>query len=669
VLIRPLVSRELLRECRHGTHFLGRGLLVTVLALFVAWRWLQFRAYGGELPQAAMARHGTWLLIGWATLQYIAVWAFSTIRAAALADERRLGSLPLMRTTALLDGGVILGWFVSVMGRALFTMALALPMLVISRSFGGFTMVQIGLILLVTILSAATIAAFTLCVAATSGSTGSAVLASVIIQALALTSVFIIEDQLGGMQLRWFEGPAMLSNVIAGWAPSWKYVAGFVGVRLLLVGFWLVMATAFLKRPPLRAGQPLKRVLKAADRFFVRLSPKWLILWRGGLGECKGNPILWRERAVSVLGQRDHLIRMFYWPLAVLTGAVLVLLLSGLTGPAMGVAVLGLVGVPLLIFGILLIVPPAMAFVRERQQETLGSLAVTPLSARQIVLGKYLFSLRRLVVPSAIAGLVLGLMVAVEFKYGLSEIWKLLVVCAPLVIGALVVAEILYAAAGTRSAAKAIVAGAVLFGAALATSDPEVIEEISFDFVHDLFLPLSSTVAYTPAVVIAVMAAALAPRLRVMRNAVVLASLLFGPNLFMGLADMAGISQRSALLMLSLAATIATFVPLLAWGRGWWRLGWVALVFSLTGLLYILPFSWGFAVLWLALSLALIRILRYAGPGMVNRTLLVVMTHTVLVGGALGIGSWALIPVVALATCAFLVLTTWQLDKLIGRNG
>ena len=40
---------------------------------------------------------------------------------------------------------IVLGWFTSIMGRALVFVALTLPMLVVIRSCGGFTLPALGL--------------------------------------------------------------------------------------------------------------------------------------------------------------------------------------------------------------------------------------------------------------------------------------------------------------------------------------------------------------------------------------------------------------------------------------------------------------------------------------------------------------------------------------------
>ena len=122
-----LIWRELLRECRHSMHFVSRTGFVLILAGFVCWYWIPMGLFDVRTAQAELARHGTALFAIWALVQYVALVAFTTVRSGALADERAKGSLPLARITCLGDRGVVLGWYASVMGRAAFTMLLALP--------------------------------------------------------------------------------------------------------------------------------------------------------------------------------------------------------------------------------------------------------------------------------------------------------------------------------------------------------------------------------------------------------------------------------------------------------------------------------------------------------------------------------------------------------------
>jgi hypothetical protein len=308
--IGALIRRELLRESRQGTHYVTRGLLVGILALVVLWELLSVGPRAVGSAQATLAHYGAELFITWSVVQYVAAIAFSTVRSGALADERRKGTLPLARITALGDRGVVVGWFVSVMGRVLFTMVLTVPVLVIARSFGGFTLGQLAGVVLITVVAAAHSTALTLAIAALSGSAGAAVAVSLVVQVLWIMRAFVFA---GSFPLTSF---ALLVVIALG--PSWVGLRTLdvpflmVGCMLVLVPVYLGFAARFLGAPLSRPGGQLKRLFSATDRFFLRVAGKWGVLWKFGLGPCSGNPVLWRERAASPVGQRDHLIRLTY---------------------------------------------------------------------------------------------------------------------------------------------------------------------------------------------------------------------------------------------------------------------------------------------------------------------------------------------------------------------
>jgi hypothetical protein len=473
--IGALIRRELLRESRQGTHYVTRSLLVGILALLVVWQLLSIGPRGVGSAQAVVAQYGAQLFIIWSLVQYFAAIAFSTVRSGALADERRKGTLPLTRITALGDRGVVLGWFTSVMGRVLFTMVLTVPVLVIVRSFGGFTLGQLAGVVLVTVVAAAHSAALTLAIASLSGSAGAAVAVSLLVQVLLMLRQSVFTGFFGlssfGLLVAIFEGPMAVG------LRTRDALLLVAACMLGLVPVYLKLAVRFLDAPLPRAGRRVKGLFLAADRFFLRSAGKWGVLWKPGLGLCRGNPVLWRERAASPVGQRDHLIRLGYWvmvPVIVVSG--LGLLGWGYWDPLFFFEC-SLLLVPLLLTAVLLLAGPATTFARERQESTLPLLAVTPLSPRTITLGKYIFGLRLLLVPMAFAALFL---VCYGVVFGFAPVrrdyllpfglWRLLESPAggPLLLLLwlpVVAAALLYVGLGARSVGRALGAGLAFLGA------------------------------------------------------------------------------------------------------------------------------------------------------------------------------------------------------------
>ncbi len=459
MLIRPLIARELLRECRHRAHFISRVTFVLVLGLLVAAGRLLIGGGTRETAHVVVARYGAALFGIWVVMQYLAACVFTTVRAASLADEHRTGRLSLVRITCLQDSGVILGWFTSIMGRAALTMMLALPVLVIARSFGGFTMAQVGLAFLATMLAAAHAGAFTLIIASLTQSTAAAVSVSLILQILSFPAVLLIADYLPG-ETSWLHSVSLLEEILKGLI-GFGPALYFAMTRIFLILIYLGLAADFPAPDLPRFGRSIKRALLSADRFFIRLARKTGVLWREDLGRCREDPIMWRERAVSLVGQRDHMVRIGYCAI-LLVIAVLMLVISSGYDAAVDAFFIGSTAVPVLFFAAFLVMAPATAFVRERQHLTLPLLAVTPLSSRRIVRGKYLFCLSRLAIPAALFCVVLVLS---ELAMGLSTLKDHLEVLLPvsaLILAPLVVAQILYVSVGSSSASKSIAAGAAV---------------------------------------------------------------------------------------------------------------------------------------------------------------------------------------------------------------
>ncbi|MFH0962532.1 MAG: hypothetical protein V2A58_00820, partial [Planctomycetota bacterium] len=518
-----LLKREFLRECRHRSHFIGRTAFVGGLVAVLLWMFVYQAGFAsGRNVQSYVSTVGTRIFEVYAFVQYFALILFSTARAGALADERRIGTLPLLSITRLGDSGVIFATFASVMGRAAFTMLLALPVLVISRGLGGFTLEELAKVCVISLCAAAVAASLTLLVSSLLSSTVSAVAVSAVVQ---LAAGFVIVGFSPRRVAAWYS-LNMIQLLLRG-SGSWFAVIAFLLARVILVFTFLELAVSFLKRAPARPARPLKRLLAAADRFFLRLARNRFVLWRPGLGPCAGNPVLWRERAVALLGQRDHQIRIFYW-----AGAAW--LLFAFIGLGVGgsrlvehVFSIGLVLVPVFVLAVSLVVGPACAFARERQQRALWGLAVTPLSAQTVAWGKYLACLRMVLIPLALLSLAAACFVSVFGKGNLLGLALRYLVPVPLLC-----ALILYVAAGAKNTTAAIISGAVaLTGVLFILWYDGPFSQLlrGFRNPHIWSKPYASGLYLAPSIAFAFSAAILAKRSRLMRNAFFVALLIVGP--------------------------------------------------------------------------------------------------------------------------------------------
>lgn len=468
----PLLGRELVRESRRFSHFAFRTLLLAVLVTFaiVTWRsvsnfqivqiGLGPSPFGGPAPQALLAQYGAGLFGMWAVGLFIAASLYATLRGAQLADERRVGALPMLRITALGDGGVISGWFASIMMRVLMLLTLTIPILVIVQSCGGFTLWQIFSATTIILIAAAHAGALTLLIASLLESSYTAIAISLAIQWLLPSGLFVLlgghlpgmgeeETLLHLFLLLRHSLDTTLSNEAIGWMVS------AIAPRVVLIGVWLLLARWFLRLSPLRPSLPFRMVLAWMDRFFMKLSSNKWLLWRGGLGRCGRNPVYWRERAVSLTGRSDALIRIIYLTL-------MAVLLIGILAFSFGYEImLVLLGLHItLLFGLALIVPPASSMPTERQKGSLPLLAVTPLSAGRIVRGKYLFCLRQILVPLAIIGLVIAVFFSVEMHVEAQEV---VTVVHPFIFVPLISAVVFFIALPMRTPGRALLVAVPVF--------------------------------------------------------------------------------------------------------------------------------------------------------------------------------------------------------------
>ncbi len=718
-IVRPIVWRELLRESRHRTHFGGRALIAIILGAIVLSVGLSLGgsargpasgvfltgpvrpSYYPVAPspmasvQANMAELGTQLFTIWAIGQYFALCALGTIRAASLAQERRADRLPLLTITGLGGRGVILGTYASILVRALFTMLLMLPILALARGFGGFTAGQACLAAGIAFVAAAYAAALTLALASLVSGTAAAVVLSAVVQAILMAVFYVwlvpslfanfgpsgneLSAEIFGVLAHSF---GLVTMVVQGRSPPWDVLAFYAVARVLLCCACLKLAMVLTQRPAADPGRHLKHTLMAMDRYFLHFAgfggQGKRVLWKSGLGECRGNPIYWRERAISVVGQRDHMIRVLYGSAVLLSIVLTVALVTNWADIGGKLAVIGVIGVPLLLAGLLMLVQPALAFAREKEHGGLDSLVVTPMTPRQFVMGKYWYALRSIAVP-LIVGLVFWCLVkgfAVINEMG-SDVRSLaeVVLMVPLV-----VAMILYVAAGARSAVGGILGGvAVLVGLGLAYWINVLVTLWEFlyrwggqgnESYYGVFMRLSKAVI-SPSVGCCVVLLLLcsyltAPYSKWMRNGLVIASFVLVPALLSSLAQELLPSSLFIAIPVALAVYMAIRLK---------KIHVAAVVAAGAALIYA---TGGFSVPYLfllVLQLAFWRGARYADAGVFNRAFvaaeLVAVTMSVLgmaIRPSRGEISLLILLIVG-AVAAFLSFTIRQFDQLVERNG
>jgi hypothetical protein len=720
-IVRPIVWRELLRESRHRTHFGGRALIAIILGAIVLSVGLSLngpapgpsgvlmrggiRPGGGPPPsyypippspiasvQANMARLGTQLFTIWAIGQYFALCALGTVRAASLAQERRADRLPLLTITGLGGRGVILGTYASILVRALFTMLLMLPILALARGFGGFTAGQACLAAGMAFVAAAYAAALTLALASLVSGTAAAVVLSAVVQAIlmAVFYVWLVQTAFArsgppgnslSHQLSWvlIHSFGLLTAVVRGTLPPWNVLAFYAFARALLCFVCLKLAMVLTQRPAADPGRHLKHALMAMDRYFLHFTGFGKrVLWKSGLGECRGNPIYWRERAISVVGQRDHMIRVLYGSAVLLSIVLTVALVTDWADISGKLAVIGVIGVPLLLAGLLMLVQPALAFAREKERGGLDALVVTPMTPRQFVMGKYWYALRSVAVPLGI-GLGFWCLVAAFGPSGEigSEVWS---VVAVVLMVPLAVAMILYVAAGARSAVGGILGGvAVLVGLGLLAwflrllrmydnVPPTLVMLVQYLLMASM---VDRGVPFSPsggccAFLLLLCSFLTAPYSKWMRNGLVIALFVLIPLLLGHNAD----ELLPSSMMLAIPVALAVYM-----GIRLKKFHVAVLVAAGAGLMYAGGEALPLFFIPCILLLACWRAARYADYGVFNRAFVAVA----LVGSTFSVLAIALYPsrgdlpppilLVGGGVAAFLFFTIRQFDRLVERNG
>ena len=702
VVMPHLVARELLRESRRRSHFVWRALFVIGLGVLITWQWRGIEdLFAGTKARAGdVAKAGLILFSWWAQAQFVAGILFATVRCGALAEERRIGSLELLRASLLGEKGIIAGLFTSAMGRTLFTMSLALPVLAAIRSFGGFTLEQVGLATLATAVAAAFACAVTLLVCSASDSAGGAIVVSLLLQGGAYAPALVASRFYAALPV--YLSPVLFfREVVSGGSIEAKAIGIFLGVQAALILACAIAASGLLARGTVRSGRTVKAVLRKVDALFLKVAGSRLVLWTTGLGRCRGRGVFWRERAVSVIGRRDHLIRIFAW---VTFGLLLVAGVGALVRNDFyfmyETAEIGVVLAPLALIGAILVVGPSTAFVRERRKGSLEALAVTPIPSHTLVGGKYLANLRAMAIPLLILILYLGAPIYMSWGYGLEKGADHI---APLLVFPLICAQILYVCAGTRSTMKAVLAALGTIAAWQVLREPGILRDVLRVVGRGSdgsARALAVMGAHVPIMAsFSVAAAALARKTRLFTIGVVLLiALLAHPFVLSMVSDGSDPLSHSVQGRLLAGALWVAYLGIVLYGtRGMsWRTRIAVLVaYILAGLLTGpgMP-AWTRSLCFRAALLAmLVSAGAHAGAGVANRIVLATLIAwtgmlyvrwfpsswyseerfflaSVVAHYRVSEGHFVVFPAtVAILTLALLAATSGGLDRFLGRNG
>jgi ABC-type transport system involved in multi-copper enzyme maturation permease subunit len=402
----PVFAYECLTVSRRWQLYAGRALLVASLLAGLTLVWLakvrarQFTSHqqlaeiGSVFESAIMAVELVLALV-----------VVPAATAGAVCQDKMRGGLTLMMVTDLSDAEIVLGKLASRLAAVLGVMACGLPVLAISTSLGGVDPLSTfgGSLVILGVAILGVSVSLTYSVWATRPHEAlMATYATYAVWLLALIAwsetshrttpglLYVTNPFWLLFGDRWFN-PAASSPVL--------YPAGFlagslaVSAVLAAVSVWRVRAVALRQ-----SGRPARPISARRGTFEA-------VLGRLGLPDdsLDGNPVLWREQHRRQPSGWGRAIWRLY---AVLS--VLFILLAVFVNDQIAAGVGGF----MVAIGLLMIsVTSATALAEERAHGSLDVLMATPLSTREIVLGKWWGAYRAVLRLAVLPGL-LGLSVA-----------------------------------------------------------------------------------------------------------------------------------------------------------------------------------------------------------------------------------------------------------------
>ncbi len=341
--------------------------------------------------------------------------------AGAITLEREKQSLDLLLTTPIRPSRILLEKFISAFVYLLLILIATAPVVSVTLFLGG---VSIQDLILSYVLFAAAGALFTVV-----GLTCSTFFHRTF---GALVATYLIVLPLGGGVLALYTSYTAEAATRGGGVPV-SFVVAFVQYGALLSVIPLIAATVRLSRPPpappksLEDENPDEQRILSLDR--SRFPDKLLIPGRlGTFLEDWRNPVLEKEIRFEIFGKGSLLMRVI-----ILVGFVASIpFLCTLLTPYER-----WYGIYLVLFALL--VTPSFAansITQERERETLDLLLATPLTARTIVTGKLLGTIRSpmvliaLLVPYYIFGLLAGQLTIAELVIDLLIVGTAVIQCA-----------------------------------------------------------------------------------------------------------------------------------------------------------------------------------------------------------------------------------------------
>jgi len=415
-VVNPIFGKDLQVASRRRRSYVLRLAYVVSLIFFLATIWVGEIRFAGSwaAQQAQLAEAAKSITMGIVWFEFLAVQIVTVVMmSTAVSEEVDSRTLGALMTTPLSSRQIVTGKLWSRLSQVLLLVATSLPVLAMVRIFGGVAWWYLITSLCITLASAVFVGSVTVLFSTLCRRAYTVVVASVLSLGaafIALPVVYSLLLERSPLSARilhtWsFSNPGALllratDYMISPRGPGVVFVTSMAWCfGFLLVGAVLLLslASALVRRValPRAMGQPtlLARVKRDAA---LRVRPAGHPSRRGAdeIRRVIGPPMVWKEM-ICALSRRERLA------MGLAIGVEVMMLFIAYTFPR----VMGVVGYPqthlmylslFLCLGILFTISvPATVISSERESRTWPILLVTPLTNRDLLLGKLVGVLRR----------------------------------------------------------------------------------------------------------------------------------------------------------------------------------------------------------------------------------------------------------------------------------
>ena len=415
----PIVGRELRVAARKRSTFWVR-VTVAIVALVIGGGFLAMTMFRFGFGTASLGK-GLFATLTWLSLAAV-LSAGLFFTSDCLSEEKRDGTIGLLFLTDLTGYDVVLGKLLATSLRAFYALLAVFPILGITLMMGGVTGVQFWKTALALVNALFLSLAVGLFISAASRDSQKALAGTLLVMVLLAVVGPVVDGVFAGIKQRPFEAglalasPGYLFAIAGAWgrAPFWTALLVNQAVAWGLLGL-----TCFM----------LPRTWQEKGRTRSATRGKWGRWWKFGSVKHRVrlrekllglNPVLW-------LACRERWQGVALWILSLLVAAFAVTML--LTTDSKGgfwLAWSYLGGAVTLVLYLGIASQACRFLVDARRSGLLELLLVTPLSARQIVLGQWRALLRMFAVP-----LVIYLAVQLVAAVMVQETWRQLAAGVP----------------------------------------------------------------------------------------------------------------------------------------------------------------------------------------------------------------------------------------------